>query len=175
MSALGEEPIRKRRAVDRSAWSAIRRAEVRQREPVPPRPVHPVIVGYNGSLSARNAIAYAAGMAKRQGRPLLVVYAISPGIYSSPLAGHVMGLQENIKSLERWLLGELDELTDRTGLEVYVRTRLGHPAWELAAVATELSADALVIGASARFWHRTRGSVPGWLARHARCPVIIVP
>jgi nucleotide-binding universal stress UspA family protein len=41
--------------------------------------------------------------------------------------------------------------------------------------AVDRSADALVIGASARFWHRTRGSVPGWLARHARCPVIIVP
>jgi nucleotide-binding universal stress UspA family protein len=159
----------------RSARSAMRRAELGQRAPVPPRPVHPVIVGYNGSPSARHAIAYAAGLAKRQGRPLLVVYAISPGMYCTPLAGHVVGLQENIRTLERWLLAELDETTDRTGLDVYVRTRLGHPAWELAAMATELSADALVIGAPARFWHRARGSVPGWLARHARCPVIIVP
>jgi nucleotide-binding universal stress UspA family protein len=111
----------------------------------------------------------------RSARSAMRRAAISPGMYCAPLAGHVMGLQENISALERWLLAELDESTDRTGLDVQVRTRLGHPAWELAAMATELSADALVIGALARFWHRARGSVPGWLARHARCPVIIVP
>jgi nucleotide-binding universal stress UspA family protein len=163
MSALNEEPIRKRRPLER------------QSEPVRPMPMHPVIVGYNGSVSARNAIAYAAGMAKRQGRPLLVLYAISPGMYCAPLAGHVVGLPDNISALERWLLAELNELTDPAGIDVYVRTRLGHPAWELAAVARELSADALVIGTSARFWHRATGSVPGWLTRHARCPVVIVP
>jgi len=32
-----------------------------------------------------------------------------------------------------------------------------------------------VIGAPAHIWHRVAGSVSGWLARHARCPVIIVP
>jgi nucleotide-binding universal stress UspA family protein len=163
MSALSDEPVWKRRSAER------------QNEPVRPMPIHPVIVGYNGSASARNAIAYAAGMAKRQGRPLLVLYALAPGLYCGPLAGHVVGLPDNIRALERWLLAELNELTDPAGLDVYVRTRLGHPAWELAAVAAELSADALVIGAPARFWHRATGSVPGWLTRHARCPVVIVP
>src|ERR1700735_5049587 len=44
-------------------------------EPIPhvahPRPIslaHPVVVGYNGSASAANALAYAAGMARRLGR-----------------------------------------------------------------------------------------------------------
>jgi nucleotide-binding universal stress UspA family protein len=32
-----------------------------------------------------------------------------------------------------------------------------------------------VVGAPAHFWHRIVGSVPGWLARHASCPVIVVP
>jgi len=49
------------------------------------------------------------------------------------------------------------------------------PGRELAAAAEEFSADALVIGAPARIWHRMAGSVSGWLARHARCPVIVVP
>jgi nucleotide-binding universal stress UspA family protein len=160
--ARGEEPVWKQRAG-------------RENEPVPPMPLHPVIVGYNGSVSARNAIAYGAGMAKRQGRPLLVLYAISPGMYCAPLAGHVVGLPDNIKALERWLLAELNQMTDPTGLDVHVRTRLGRPAWELAAAAAELSADALVIGTPAHCWHRLRGSVPGWLTRHARCPVVIVP
>ncbi|MGE5290069.1 MAG: hypothetical protein ACM3ML_23350, partial [Micromonosporaceae bacterium] len=47
------------------------------RQPAQPRPMslaHPVVAGYNGSASARNALAYAAGMARRLGRPLLMVY-----------------------------------------------------------------------------------------------------
>jgi nucleotide-binding universal stress UspA family protein len=143
-----------------------------------PRPVslvHPVVAGYDGSASARNALAYAAGMARRLGRPLLVVYVTPPGVYCEPLTGQVVGLPRDTDSLERWLLTELDQVTDPTELEVHVRTRRGSPARELAAVASQFSADALVIGAPRHFWHHVAGSVPGWLARHASCPVIVVP
>ena len=51
----------------------------------------------------------------------------------------------------------------------------GNAARELSMAADELSADALVIGAPKQRWHHVAGSVPGWLARHARCPVIVVP
>jgi nucleotide-binding universal stress UspA family protein len=137
--------------------------------------VHPVVAGYDGSASARNALAYAAGMARRLGRPLLVVYVTSPGVYCEPLTGQVVGLPRDNDALERWLLTELDAVADSGELEVHVRTRRGSPARELAAVASEFSADALVIGAPRRLWHHVAGSVPGWLARHASCPVIVVP
>jgi nucleotide-binding universal stress UspA family protein len=136
---------------------------------------HPVIAGYNGSPSARNALAYAAGMARRLDRPLLIVYVTSPGVYCEPMTGQVVGLLRDADSLERWLLAELDQAADSGGLEVHVRTRRGSPARELASIAAEFSADALVIGSPAHFWHRLMGSVPSWLARHARCPVIVVP
>jgi nucleotide-binding universal stress UspA family protein len=143
-----------------------------------PRPItlaHPVIAGYDGSASARNALAYAAGMARRLDRPLLVAYVTSPGVYCEPLTGQVVGLLRDADALERWLLAELDQVTDPGGLDVHVRTRRGNPARELAAMASEFSADALVIGAPRGFWHHFAGSVPGWLARHAKCPVIVVP
>jgi nucleotide-binding universal stress UspA family protein len=140
-----------------------------------PRLVHPVIAGYDGSASSRNALAYAAGMARRLGRPLLVIHVTSAGIYCEPLTGQVVGVPEGTADLETWLLAELDQVTDRTGLEVYVRARRGSPARELAAAAAEQGADALVIGASVHAWRHLAGSVPGWLARHARCPVVIVP
>jgi nucleotide-binding universal stress UspA family protein len=136
---------------------------------------HPVIVGYNGSSSSRNAMAYAAGVSLRLGRPLLVLYVCSSGVYCEPLTGQVIGIQRDTEALERWLLAELDQVTGGAGVEVHVRTRRGSPARELAAAAAEFSADALVIGAPAHFWHKLMGSVPGWLARHARCPVIVVP
>ena len=143
-----------------------------------PRPIslaHPVVAGYNGSSSARNALAYAAGMARRLDRPLLMVYVTSPGVYCEPLTGQVVGLLRDTDALERWLLSELDQAADSSELEVHVRTRRGSPARELASIAAEFSADALVIGAPRHFWHHVAGSVPGWLARHASCPVIVVP
>ena len=41
-----------------------------------------------------------------------------------------------------------------------MRTRRGSPARELASIAAEFSADALVIGAPRHFWHHLIGSVP---------------
>ena len=136
---------------------------------------HPVIAGYDGSASSRNALAYAAGVSQRLGRPLLVVYVCSSGVYCEPLTGQVVGVPRDAEALERWLLAELDQVTGPADVEVHVRTRRGSPARELAAAAEEFSADALVIGAPKHIWHRVTGSVSGWLARHARCPVIVVP
>jgi nucleotide-binding universal stress UspA family protein len=136
---------------------------------------HPVIAGYDGSASSRNALAYAAGLSRRLGRPLLVVYVCSSGVYCEPLTGQVVGVARDAEALERWLLTELDQVTGHAEVDVHVRTRRGSPARELAAAADEFSADALVIGAPTHVWHRVVGSVSGWLARHARCPVIVVP
>ena len=136
---------------------------------------HPVIAGYDGSESSRNALAYAAGVSQRLGRPLLVVYVCSTGVYCEPLTGQVVGVPRDTEALERWLLAELDQVTGHAELDVHVRTRRGSPARELAAAAEEFNADALVIGAPKHIWHRVAGSVSGWLARHARCPVIVVP
>jgi nucleotide-binding universal stress UspA family protein len=146
-------------------------------EPAAPalRLEHPVIAGYDGSASSRNALAYAAGVSRRLGRPLLIVYVCSSGVYCEPLTGQVVGVPRDAEALERWLLSELDQVTGHADMDVHVRTRRGSPARELAAAAEEFSADALVIGAPRHFWHRMAGSVSGWLARHARCPVIVVP
>ena len=136
---------------------------------------HPVVAGYDGSASSRNALAYAAGLSLRLGRPLLIVYVCSSGVYCEPLTGQVVGVPRDADALERWLLAELDQVTGSIEIDVHVRTRRGSPARELAATAEEFSADALVIGAPTHIWHRIAGSVSGWLARHARCPVIVVP
>jgi nucleotide-binding universal stress UspA family protein len=169
-----------------------RRARPEPKSPSPPEPApaptpmcgpavpalsleHPVIAGYDGSASSRNALAYAAGLSLRLGRPLLVIYVCSSGVYCEPLTGQVVGVARDADALERWLLTELDQVTGHAEVDVHVRTRRGSPARELAAAADEFSADALVIGAPTHIWHRVVGSVSGWLARHARCPVIVVP
>jgi nucleotide-binding universal stress UspA family protein len=114
-------------------------------------------------------------MARRLGRSLLVAYVTSPGVFCEPLTGQVIAALRDSTETQRWLLAELDEVCDRAGLDVRIVTRQGRPARELAAAAAEFSADALVIGAPSAPWHHVAGSVPGWLARHADCPVIVVP
>ena len=136
---------------------------------------HPVVAGYDGSPSSRHALCYAAGLSRRLDRPLLVVHVSPPAVYCEPLTGQVIGAVRDRSETERWLLAELDETCDRTGIDVRIITRRGSPARELAAAADETAADALVIGAPGHRWHQLAGSVPGWLARHAHCPVIVVP
>jgi nucleotide-binding universal stress UspA family protein len=160
-------------------------ADKRQRpgpDPVGPGPGqeldNPVIAGFDGSPSSRNALAYAAGMARRVGRPLLVVYVSPRDTYCEPLTGQVIGSASDRDEIGRWLVAELAQLSqvcDRDGLRVRALIRCGTPARELAAAASEWSADALVIGASSQAWHQLAGSVPGWLAKHVRCPLIVVP
>ena len=114
------------------------------------------MVGYDGSSCSRNALAYAAGVARRLSRPLLIVHVSSTGMYCEPLTGQVIALPEHGGDLEKWLRAELEQTADPTGLDVHVRTRRGSPARELAAIAAEQDADTLVIGAPSRSWRRQR-------------------
>ncbi len=167
----------------RPLWHGRQERHAPQERPCPPdhgerarvRLEHPVVVGYDGSESSRHALAYGAGMARRLNRALLIVHVCPAGVYCEPLTGQVVGVQRDREELERWLVAEFDQIADRTGLKVSVLARRGNPARELAATADEQGADALVIGAPTRLWHHVAGSVPGWLARHAHCPVMVVP
>ena len=97
------------------------------------------------------------------------------GVYCEPMTGQVICTARERQDFEPWLLAELDQVCDAEGLDVSVMARRGNAAKELAATADSSSADALVVGASAHKLRHVAGSIPGWLARHARCPVIVVP
>jgi nucleotide-binding universal stress UspA family protein len=144
-------------------------------EPGAREPAHPVVIGYDGSPSSRNALAYAAGMARRLAQPLLIVYVVPFGVYCEPMTGQVICASRERGELESWLMAEFDQVCDREGLEVSVIARRGNAAKELAATVSSSHADALVVGAPGHRLHHLAGSIPGWLARHARCPVIVVP
>jgi nucleotide-binding universal stress UspA family protein len=138
-------------------------------------PGHPVVIGYDGSPSSRNALAYAVGLARRQAQPLLVVYVVPFGVYCEPMTGQVICAARERGELATWLLAELEQVCGSEGIEVSVMARRGNAARELAAAADSSNADALVVGAPGHRLHHVAGSIPSWLARHARCPVIVVP
>ena len=166
-SPLGGQPDPRQRRVHRN--------EPARRPSTDAKLDHPVVVGYDGSPSSRNALAYAAGLARRLARPLLVVYVVPFGVYCEPMTGQVICAARDRGELDQWLLAELDQVCDREGLDVSVMARRGNAAKELAATVSSCNADALVVGAPGHRLHHLVGSIPSWLARHARCPVIVVP
>jgi nucleotide-binding universal stress UspA family protein len=134
----------------------------------------PILVGYDGSAPSRHALAYAAGMARRMDRVLLLAHVRpTPACYALDYGWPLPA--EDPAELLAWLRAELVETIDPAGLAVQFVHRMGDAARQLAALAGETQADAIVLGAPRHWLHRMTGSVPAWLARHACCPVITVP
>lgn len=134
----------------------------------------PILVGYDGSAPSRHALAYAAGMARRMDRPLVLAHVRpTPTCYAFDYGWPLPA--EDPADLLDWMRTELVTTIDPEGLAVQCVERTGDAARQLAALAGETRADAIVLGAP-RYWlHRITGSVPVWLARHACCPVVMVP
>jgi nucleotide-binding universal stress UspA family protein len=128
---------------------------------------HPILASYDGSLPSRRALAYAAGLARRADRWLLIVRIWRlGGLVPAPLTRDAQA--ERVRQLRV----ELAE-TDLTGLDVEIIVRLGDPAAELLKMAADRRADAIVIGAARRFRHLA--GVPARLAWRACCPAVVVP
>lgn len=134
-----------------------------------------IVVGYDGSGPSRDAVAFAAGIARRDHAELVLVYVETPtaltgfadaaGV-SVPPAG-----SECSEPLETEILDALDDV----GLEARFVRRAGDIAAGIESVADELRADAIVVGRSAARIHSVVGSVAKRLVRVAQRPVVIVP
>lgn len=135
------------------------------------------MVGYDGSTANRRALAWATGLGRRTGRPLLVA-DIRPVPMTYDPGTAVVPVAESEADAFAWLRAELADTLPAatpTGLDDHVAACIGDAARELARLADEHQADALVLGAPEHRLHHLIGSVPAWMARHAHCPIVIVP
>jgi nucleotide-binding universal stress UspA family protein len=129
--------------------------------------MHPIVAGYDGSPASRHALAYAAGMARRADRWLIIVRIWRlGGLASVPLTKAAQAEQM------RLLRAELAD-TDLSDLDIEIVSRIGDPAREIVRATAERRADAVVIGASRGFARLV--TVSGRVARHAACPAVVVP
>lgn len=133
-----------------------------------------ILVGCDGSQSSVRAAAYAAGLARRQNARLEVLYVHSPGglAISAGLGDQVATAEEEIAAQLR---AEIEQQSDRIGVTATFHERTGSPFHQLVALADELRADAVVVGASSQAGHRLVGSLALHLVRVARWPVTVVP
>ncbi len=134
-----------------------------------------MLVGVDGSDTSLHALAYAVGLARRQGTHLIVLYVRPTTVMSAQVpatAGAVVQTQDEITAdLRR----TIDEGSARLGMVIEFRTSNGNPYRELIAVAREVRVDAIVVGASTQAGHKLIGSLAGRLVKDAEWPVTVVP
>lgn len=135
-----------------------------------------ILVGLDGSDSSLRAVAYAAGLARRQ-RALLAIVYVQPVLAAGaalgvPVAGTTDEIAESLVAQIREAAEQVKGVFE-TRWEFH--TFRGDPYNGLVRAADDLKADAVVVGASEQAGHRIIGSVAIRLVKAGRWPVTVVP
>lgn len=134
-----------------------------------------ILVGVDGSETSLRAGAYAAGLARRQGSHLIVVFVAPTGGIAAGMAATAGALLQAHEQIARDIEAQIEANLDRIGVRASFVRRRGNPYHELVRVAEHLRVDAIVVGASTQSGRRLIGSLAGRLIRDARWPVTVVP
>ena len=134
-----------------------------------------VLVAVDGTQGAGRAMAYAAGLARRNRAHLVAVYvrklpvAVAGDAY---VAAASNAAQDDI---EAELRAEMQRELSCWGIGAEFVVCSGDPVQALAEIAKRYRADAVVVGSSTSFLHRVLGSLSSGLIRKGQCPVTVVP
>lgn len=136
-----------------------------------------IVVGYDGSESAQQALAWATEEAKLRNTELEIVasWEITSVMYSyGYVPSNFSVLEEDARKAVANMLAECAEDVRKAGVEVVTQVRHGQAADELAEAAKD--AALLVVGSRGHggFAGLLLGSVSAQLAHHAPCPLVIV-
>ncbi|MFE2923556.1 universal stress protein [Streptomyces goshikiensis] len=135
-----------------------------------------ILAGVDGSDSSMRAVAYAAGLARRQNALLALVYVqpvmAAGASLGAPVAEATGEVAEEIVTGIREAAERLKGIFD---VRWEFHTFRGDPYAGLVSAAQELTADAVVVGASEQAGHRIVGSVAVRLVKAGRWPVTVVP
>jgi nucleotide-binding universal stress UspA family protein len=134
-----------------------------------------IIAAVDGSETSLRAAAYAAGLARRQGATLALVFVHNVGGFARAAPGAMSAVEEANRMTATQLRETADVESRRLGIEAVFYEREGSPFNELVSLADELRADAVLVGASTQAGHRVVGSLALRLVRAARWPVTVVP
>ena len=131
-----------------------------------------VVVGADGSSTARQAVVAAADIAQLSGANLHIVAAHEPEQRPSRSAqgGYVDPANPAVT-----LLARLGGIAKERGLEPIGHPSKGAPAEAVVKVAEELGDDLIVVGNKGmKGARRVLGSIPNSVAHNAPCSVLIV-
>jgi nucleotide-binding universal stress UspA family protein len=137
-----------------------------------------ILVGVDNSTTSLRAASYAAGLARRQGASVTVVYVAPVASIAAATPGGA-----DLAAARREAFGQVaadmrrraEEGARYVGIPITFIATEGDPFLEIRRIADEIHADAVVVGASAHAGHRLIGSLAVRLVRAGRWPVTVVP
>jgi nucleotide-binding universal stress UspA family protein len=139
-----------------------------------------IVVGVDGTPTSLRALAYAAGLARRQRAELICVYVRRP--LRTPVAlsgwvdaGIVAAEAQAQAEAEKEIFAQIADDAGTWGSPGRLIVRSGNPLTELKKVAEQACADTIIVGASTSIAHRMFGSLGHRLLRRKPCPVTVVP
>jgi nucleotide-binding universal stress UspA family protein len=140
-----------------------------------------IVVGTDGSETAREAVRQATDLANRLGASIHLVSAYEP-----VPEGRLQEERREVPEDLQWMVNPREDVTSKleeaqeelkqAGVDVDVHAREGDPADAILDVAEEKGADLIVVGnkgmtGAKRF---LLGSVPNKVSHHAPCSVMII-
>ena len=140
-----------------------------------------IVVGTDGSDTAKEAVRQATELAKALGAKIHLVSAYEP-----VGEGRLREERQQIPDDMQWMvnpredvdatLEDAAEVAKNEGIDVEVHARQGDPADAILDVAEETKADLIVVGNKGMTGARRflLGSVPNKVSHHAPCSVLIV-
>jgi nucleotide-binding universal stress UspA family protein len=137
-----------------------------------------ILVGVDDSVTASRAAAYAAGLARRQGARIILVYVAPIGgmALATPTGPSVIVAEtEAHEEVAKALAGRAELMASELGVPATFTLAHGDPYREITRIAMETRADAIVVGASLKAGHRLMGSLAVRLVRAGKWPVTVVP
>ncbi len=134
-----------------------------------------IVAAVDGSETSLRAAAYALGLARRQRATLAFVFVHTLGSFAQAVPGAVSAMGEANRTTATQLRELVGSNVSRAGVEAVFYERHGSPLSEISALADEVRADAVVVGASMQAGHRFVGSLALALVKAARWPVTVVP
>lgn len=137
-----------------------------------------ILVGVDDSVTASRAAAYTVGLARRQGARVVAVY-VEPNatlVLSNPAGASAYAAEnEAHHEIAKELSATMTRAAGELGISVTFVTAQGDAFHELARIAQETRADAIVVGASLKAGHRLLGSLAVRLVKAGKWPVTVVP
>ena len=135
-----------------------------------------ILVAYDGSPSAQNALSLASQLAREDKSWIKVLAVVPPYQGDLELIG-VSGIKEAITGPGQELLAEARQLADREGVHILTNLEQGEPYEQIVHVAEEENCDLIVMGrrGKGKMERALIGSVTARVIGHTGKDVLVIP
>jgi nucleotide-binding universal stress UspA family protein len=134
-----------------------------------------ILVAFDGSEAARDALATALDLAEDLGSEVEVLCVEGRLPRYAATIGEVEDAEHEGSASAGRALGLAEGMAREEGAEVATARRPGAPSEQIVRHARDVSADLIVMGHRDGFWHRfSQGSTAVKVTHRAPCPVLVV-